>query len=143
MFSKRTIGYKAVPERVDTAVEALAVSISERAVVDLPYIASLLGGKSEEEIVRELDGVIYENPLETARNGGVAVYETADEYLSGDILQKIHIAQIADGDMPGKYAKNVEALEKVMPQRLTASEITVRLGTPWIDPQYIKQFIAA
>ena len=142
MFTKRTIGYKAVPERVDTAVEALAVSISERAGVDLPYMASLLGGKPEDEIVRELDGVIYENPLETARNGGVAVYETADEYLSGDILQKIHIAHIAEGDTPGKYTKNIEALEKVMPQRLTASEITVRLGTPWIDPQYIKQFIA-
>ena len=129
MFSARTIGYKAVPERVDTAVEALAVSISERAGVDLPYMSSLLGGKAEDEIVRELDGVIYENPLETTKNGGKAVYETADAYLSGDILQKIHVAEIAEKGNPGKYQKNIEALQKVMPERLSASEITVRLGT--------------
>lgn len=141
MFSVRTIGYKAVPERVDTAVEALAVSISESAGVDLPYMSSLLGGKAEDEIVKELDGVIYENPLETTKNGGKAVYETADAYLSGDILQKIHIAEIAEKGSPGKYQKNIEALQKVMPERLSASEITVRLGTSWIEPRFIKDFI--
>lgn len=141
MFSARTIGYKAVPERVDTAVEALAVSISERAGVDLPYMSSLLGGKAEDEIVKELDGVIYENPLETTKNGGKAVYETADAYLSGDILQQIHIAEIAEKGSPGKYQKNIEALQKVMPERLSASEITVRLGTSWIEPRFIKDFI--
>lgn len=141
MFSARTIGYKAVPDRVETAVEALAVSISERAGVDLPYMSSLLGGKAEDEIVRELDGVIYENPLETTKNGGKAVYETADAYLSGDILQKIHIAEVAEKGNPGKYQKNIEALQKVMPERLSASEITVRLGTSWIEPRFIKDFI--
>ncbi|WP_346690379.1 LPD5 domain-containing protein [uncultured Cloacibacillus sp.] len=140
MFSKRTIGYRSVPTSVETAVEALAVSISERASIDLPYMSALCG-KSEEEIVKELDGVIYKNPEKTLRNGGKAVYDTADEYLSGDILQKIRFAELAEKNSPGEYTENVTALEKVKPEPLTASEITARIGSPWIDERFVKDFI--
>ena len=138
MFTKRTIGFKAVPDKVDTAVEALAVSISERACVDVPYMSGLTG-KSEDEIVADLRGVIFKNPAKSAQGEGV--YENSDEYLSGDVVQKLAFARMAEEASPGEYSDNIAALEKVQPEKLTAADIDVRLGSTWVDAKYVRDFI--
>lgn len=133
IFTKRTIGYRRVITSVDLPAEALAVSISEKAKVDLEYMQQLCG-KSREEIVSDLNGIIFLNP----ENGA---YETADEYLSGNVRKKLEVAKSYEEQDPDTYAGNVMALEKVLPERLSASEINVRLGATWIDSEYIRQFI--
>ena len=133
IFSKRTIRKAEPVTSVDTASEALAVSIGERAGVDLTFMAQL-SGKAEEEIIEELSGVIFKNPLADH-------YETSDAYLSGNVREKLRIArQFAENDPA--YAVNVEYLEKVQPKELDASEIEVRLGATWIKPEYVQQFMA-
>ena len=132
IFSKRTIRRAEPVTSVDTASEALALSIGEKAGVDLPYIAQL-SGKSEEEIIEELQGVIFKDPL-------TGWYETSDAYLSGNVREKLEIArQFAENDQ--EYAINVEYLEKVQPKELDASEIEVRLGATWVKPEYIQEFM--
>jgi len=132
MFTKRTIKRAEVVTSVDTASEALAVSLSEKAKVDLPYMAEL-AGKSEDEITEELSGVIFKNPL-TDR------WETADEYLSGNVREKLAVARNYAENDPA-YAVNVASLERVQPKELDASEIEVRIGATWIDPHYIEDFM--
>ena len=132
MFTKRTIKRAEVVTSVDTATEALAVSLSEKAKVDLPYMAEL-AGKSEDEITNELSGVIFKNPL-TDR------WETADEYLSGNVREKLSVARSYAENHP-EYAVNVASLERVQPKELDASEIEVRIGATWIDPKYIEDFM--
>ena len=138
MFTKRTIRQQQVVEHVDTAVEALALSIAERAKVDLPYMAHLTD-KSEEEIISDLQGVIFRLP-EPAGTDGRSRYVTADEYLSGNVRQKLRQARAwAESDQT--FQINVKALEGVQPQDLSAAEIDVRLGATWIDKKYIQQFM--
>lgn len=137
LFTKRTIRAARVADHVDTATEALAVSIGEKAKVDLPYMAQLTG-KSEETLVEELTGVIFCDPLEKQMDGAPH-YLAADEYLSGDVRHKLATARIAAESNPA-FAINVQALEQVQPKDLEASEIAVRLGTTWITPEIIKQF---
>ena len=133
IFTKRTIRKAEPVTSVDTASEALAVSIGEHAGVDLPFMAQL-SGKSEEEIIEELSGVIFKNPL-------TDLYETSDAYLSGNVREKLRIAkQFAETDP--SYAINVDYLEKVQPKELDASEIEVRLGATWIKPEYVQEFMA-
>lgn len=138
MFTKRTIGAKQEITRVDTASEALAVSLGEKAKVDMELMMSLTD-KTEEELVNDLKNVIFLNPQYIKGNNFYDKYLTADEYLSGNVRQKLRTAQlIAETD--DRYIVNVEALTAVQPKDLTASEITVRLGSTWIPPEYIKQF---
>ena len=132
IFTKRTIRKPEPVESVDTASEALALSIGERARVDLTYMASLCG-KSEDEIIDELRGVIFLDP-------GSDEWQTSDEYLSGNVREKLRAAQSAAERDPA-YQVNVEYLKRVQPKDLDASEIEVRLGATWIDPQYIDRFI--
>ena len=129
---KRTIR-KAVPvTSVDTASEALAVSIGERAKVDVPFMAEL-SGKTESEVTEELAGVIFKNPLTDQ-------WEASDEYLSGNVREKLEIAKQFAGNHP-EYEINVQALTRVQPKDLEASEIEVRLGATWVDPAYITEFM--
>ena len=130
MFTRRTIRQQSVVTSVDTASEALAVSLSEKAKVDLPYMAELTG-KSEEQLADELAGVIFLNP-------STKQYETADEYLSGDVRWKLQLLKEIDNP---QYAPNMAALEKVQPKDLTASEIDVRLGTTWLPQEDIEKFM--
>ncbi len=132
IFTKRTIKPHEVVTSVDTASEALALSISEKACVDMHYMAQL-SGKSQDELIDELTGVIFLDP--TRGN-----WQTADEYLSGNVRQKLRQAEAAAVDAPG-YAPNVEALRQAQPKDLDASEIEVRLGATWIDKDYIQQFM--
>ena len=132
IFTKRTIRPHEAITSVDTASEALALSISEKACVDMDYMAQI-SGKSQEELVEELTGVIFFDPVERE-------WQTADEYLSGDVRQKLREAEAAAKDSPG-YLPNVEALRQAQPKDLDASEIEVRLGATWIDKAYIKQFM--
>ena len=132
MFTKRTIKQHTAVTSVDTASEALAVSIGERARVDLPFMAQL-SGKGEEEIIDELTGVIYHDPIRDN-------WQTSDEYLSGNVRQKLREAQAAAKRDPA-YQINVAALEKAQPKDLDASEIEVRLDATWIDKKYIQQFM--
>ena len=138
MFSKRTIRQQRTVEHVDTSVEALAVSIAEKATVDLPFMAELTG-KSEDEIASELTGVIFRLPAPVDENGSPR-YVTADEYLSGNVRQKLRDARAAAGISP-IFEPNVSALEKAQPKDLDASEIDVRLGATWVDKKYIQQFM--
>ncbi len=138
MFSKRTIRQQRTVEHVDTSVEALAVSIAEKAAVDLPFMAELTG-KSEDEIASELTGVIFRLPAPVDENGSPR-YVTADEYLSGNVRQKLRDARAAAGISP-IFEPNVNALEKAQPKDLDASEIDVRLGATWVDKKYIQQFM--
>ena len=138
MFTKRTIKPHVPVTSVETAVEALAVSISEKAGVDLGYMASLTG-KTEDEIVQELEGVIFRVP-DSAQDGDHPRYVTADEYLSGNVRQKLRIAKQAAEKDP-TFRVNVQALVDVQPKDLDASEIDVRLGATWIDAKYIQQFM--
>ena len=132
IFTKRTIKPHEVVTSVDTASEALALSISEKACVDMHYMAQL-SGKSQDELIDELNGVIFLDPVR-------GNWQTADEYLSGDVRQKLREAEAAAVDAPG-YAPNVEALRQAQPKDLDASEIEVRLGATWIDEWYIQQFM--
>ena len=132
IFSKRTIRRKKPVTQVDTASEALAVSIGERAKVDLPFMARLTG-KAEDEIVADLQGVIFLDPLEQT-------WQTADEYLSGNVRAKLRVAQTA-AESDSSFAVNVKALQAAQPKDLNASEIDVRLGTTWVDKAYIQRFM--
>ena len=132
MFTKRTIKKQEVVTSVDTASEALAVSLSEKAGVDLAYM-SQLAGKSEEEITKELAGVIFQNPV-------TEEWETADEYLSGNVREKLSVARTFAENHP-EYAINVTSLEGVQPKELDASEIEVRIGATWISTKYIEDFM--
>lgn len=138
MFTKRTIQPHRAVTHVDTASEALAVSISEKARVDMPYMAQLTG-KTETELAAELRGVIFRVPNETDGVGGPQ-YAAADEYLSGNVRQKLAEAQRA-ADADPMYQDNVEALRQALPKDLDASEIDLRLGATWIDQKYIQQFM--
>ena len=132
MFSKRTIKKQEVVTSVDTASEALAVSLSEKAGVDLAYM-SQLADKSVEEITKELAGVIFQNPV-------TEEWETADEYLSGNVREKLSVARTFAENHP-EYAINVSSLESVQPKELDASEIEVRIGATWISTKYIEDFM--
>ena len=140
MFTKRTIRPERNINSVDTPAEALAVSIGERGKVDLPYMSSLLGTPGEyDTILTELHGVIFKNPMEN-RSEITAGWQTADEYLSGNVREKLKIAQLAAQNDP-LFSVNVAALEKAQPKDLDASEIDVRLGATWIDRDYIQRFM--
>lgn len=138
MFTKRTIRQQHTVEHVDTAVEALAVSIAEKAKVDLPYMAELTG-KPKEELIADLHGVIFQIPKLFAEEL-TPEYVTADEYLSGNVRQKLREAESAARHDPS-FAVNVQALQAAQPKDLDASEIDVRLGATWVDKQYIQQFM--
>ncbi|MCR0163321.1 SNF2-related protein, partial [[Clostridium] innocuum] len=138
MFTKRTIKPHQAVAVVDTASEALAVSISEKACVDMDYM-SRLTGKTKEELTGELQGVIFRVPGQLEQDG-TPHYVTADEYLSGNVRRKLRQAQRAAQQDPA-YAVNVEALTAAQPKDLDASEIEVRLGATWIDKEYIQQFM--
>ena len=138
MFTKRTIKPHEVVTTVDTASEALAVSISEKACVDMAYMEQLTG-KTGEELADELRGVIFRVPGQTEPDG-TPHYVTADEYLSGNVRRKLRQAQRAAEQDPA-FAINVEALTAAQPKDLDASEIEVRLGATWIDKEYIQQFM--
>ena len=138
MFTKRTIKQNTVATSVDTAAEALALSISEKARVDMPYMSQLTG-KYAEDLAGELRGVIFQIP-EPAKGDGSVRYVTADEYLSGNVREKLRIAEAFAAENPD-FSVNVEALRAAQPKDLDASEIEVRLGATWIDKSYIKQFM--
>jgi len=140
MFFKRTIKpHKPVTE-VDTADEALAVSMGEKAAIDMEYMMEL-SGKSEEELFADLKGVIFLNPLYEYGNSYEPKYLMADEYLSGNVREKLATAKRSATLYPEDYTANVQALEKVQPKDLTASEISVRLGATWIPPEIFQQFM--
>ncbi len=140
MFFKRTIKpHKPITE-VDTADEALAVSMGEKATVDMEYMRELTG-KSEEELFSDLKGVIFLNPLYGYGNVTEQKYLMADEYLSGNVREKLITAKKSAEVYPEDYKINVEALEKVQPKDLTASEISVRLGATWIPPEIFEKFM--
>ena len=132
MFSKRTIKKAEVVTSVDTASEALAVSLGVKARVDLAYMSELTG-KSEEDVAKELAGIIFQNPV-------TEKWETADEYLSGNVREKLATARVFAENRP-EFAINVTALEGVQPKELDASEIEVRIGATWIEPKYIEDFM--
>ena len=138
MFTKRTIKPHKAVDTVDTASEALAVSISEKAFVDMAYMAELTG-KTGDELAAELQGVIFRVPGQLEKDG-TPHYVTADEYLSGNVRRKLRQAQRAAQQDPS-FAVNVEALTAAQPKDLDASEIEVRLGATWIDKEYIQQFM--
>ncbi len=132
MFSKRTIKQAEVVTSVDTASEALAVSLAEKAKVDLEYMSELTG-KRLEDVIKELEGVIFKNPV-------TEKWETADEYLSGNVREKLATARVFS-ENHSELAINVTALEGVQPKELDASEIEVRIGATWIDTKYIEDFM--
>ena len=140
MFSKRTIKPHTQVTSVDTASEALAVSLGEKATIDMDYMMEL-SGKSENEIFEDLKGVIFLNPLYEYGNSYEPKYLTADEYLSGNVREKLKIAKNSAELYPEDYKVNVEALQKVQPKDLTASEISVRLGATWLPPDDVQEFI--
>ena len=137
MFSKRTIRAARPAERVETASEALTLSVGERAGIDFGYMQQLTG-KDKETLIQDLQGVIFADPLEKDASGEPRYY-TADEYLSGDVRHKLQVAKLAAQNNPA-FAVNVQALETVQPKDLEASEIAVRLGATWLAPELIKQF---
>ena len=137
LFTKRTIRSHRPAERVDTAVEALALSIGEKARVDMVYMGQLTS-KDEDTLFADLQGVVFLNPDYGERGG--EKYLPADEYLSGNVRRKLAEVR-AKAETEPQYLPNVEALEKVQPVDLTASEISVRLGATWLDSAYIRQFI--
>lgn len=139
MFTKRTIKPHIPVTEVDTPSEALAVSIGEKASVDIEYM-KLLTGKSEDEIYSDLQGVIFLNPIYSP-NSNEPKYLPADEYLSGNVREKLHTAKENAEIYPELYTVNVKYLEKVQPKDLTASEISVRLGATWIPSKYIQEFV--
>ena len=140
MFTKRTIRPERVVTSVDTPSEALAVSIGEHGKVDLPYMAELLGTPGNyERITTELSGVIFKDPAADA-DDPEAGWQTADEYLSGNVRDKLRMAQLAAESHP-EFRVNVDALTKAQPKNLEASEIDVRLGATWLDPSIVQQFM--
>ena len=139
LFTKRTIRSHKPAEKVDTAVEALALSIGEKAHVDMDYM-SRLTGKDEEALFSDLKGVIFLNPAYTGENDGHEKYLPADEYLSGNVRQKWAVAQ-GKAEQDPQYQINADALAQVQPTDLTASEISVRLGATWLDTEYVRRFI--
>ena len=139
LFTKRTIRSHKPAEKVDTAVEALALSIGEKAHVDMDYM-SRLTGKDEETLFSDLKGVIFLNPAYTGENDGHEKYLSADEYLSGNVRQKLAVAQ-GKVEQDPQYQINADALAQVQPTDLTASEISVRLGATWLDTEYVRRFI--
>ena len=140
MFFKRTIKPHTPVTSVDTASEALAVSMGEKAGIDMEYMCQL-SGKSEQEVFEELKGVIFINPLYGQGNPDEQKYLMADEYLSGNVREKFEVARRSAKLYPDDYNINVEALERAQPKDLTASEISVRLGATWIPPEIVQQFI--
>ena len=140
MFSKRTIKPHTPVTSVDTASEALAVSLGEKATIDMDYMMEL-SGKSENEIFEDLKGVIFLNPLYEYGNSYEPKYLMVDEYLSGNVREKLRIAKNSAELYPEDYKVNVEALQKVQPKDLTASEISVRLGATWLPPDDVQEFI--
>ena len=132
MFTKRTIKKAEVVTSVDTASEALAVSLSEKAAIDFEYMSEL-SGKDEDTLIDELTGIIFKNPLSEE-------WETADAYLSGNVRNKLEAAETFAKNEP-MYAVNVEALKRVQPRELDASEIEVRIGATWIEPRFIEDFM--
>ena len=138
LFTKRTIRSHKPAEKVDTAVEALALSIGEKAHVDMDYMGRLTG-KDEETLFSELKGVVFLNPAYTGENDGHEKYLPADEYLSGNVRQKLAVAQ-GKAEQDPQYQINADALAQVQPTDLTASEISVRLGATWLDTEYVRQF---
>ena len=139
LFTKRTIRSHRPAEKVDTAVEALALSIGEKAHVDMDYMGRLTG-KDEETLFSDLKGVIFLNPAYTGENDGHEKYLPADEYLSGNVRQKLAVAQ-GKAEQDPQYQINADALAQVQPTDLTASEISVRLGATWLDTEYVRRFI--
>jgi len=139
LFTKRTIRSHKPAEKVDTAVEALALSIGEKAHVDMDYMGRLTG-KDEETLFSDLKGVIFLNPAYTGENDGHEKYLPADEYLSGNVRQKWAVAQ-GKAEQDPRYQINADALAQVQPTDLTASEISVRLGATWLDTEYVRRFI--
>ena len=139
LFTKRTIRSHKPAEKVDTAVEALALSIGEKANVDMDYMGRLTG-KDEETLFSDLKGVIFLNPAYTGENDGHEKYLPADEYLSGNVRQKWTVAQ-GKAEQDPQYQINADALAQVQPTDLTASEISVRLGATWLDTEYVRRFI--
>ena len=140
MFSKRTIKPHTPVTSVDTASEALAVSLGEKATIDMDYMMEL-SGKSENEIFEDLKGIIFLNPLYEYGNSYEPKYLMADEYLSGNVREKLRIAKNSAELYPEDYKVNVEALQNVQPKDLTASEISVRLGATWLPPDDVQDFI--
>ena len=140
MFSKRTIKQKVTILSVDTASEAYALSLAEKAKIDMPYMMELTG-KSEQELFEDLKGVIFLNPMHTSDEDGRPKYLPADEYLSGNVREKLEWARRSAELYPEDYSENVRALEAVQPVDLTASEISVRLGATWLPPEIVEQFM--
>ena len=142
MFTKRTIKQKVVVTSVDTASEALAISLAEKARVDMPYMMGLTG-KTEQAILEDLEGVIFRNPQYSSDGAtpGVEQYLPADEYLSGNVRQKLREAKKSAEISPADYAANVKALEQVQPKDLSAAEISVRLGATWLPPEVVEEFM--
>ena len=132
MFTKRTIKKAEVVNSVDTANEALAVSLAEKAAIDFEYMSEL-SGKDKDTLIDELTGIIFKNPLSEE-------WETADAYLSGNVRNKLEAAETFAKNEP-MYAVNVEALKRVQPRELDASEIEVRIGATWIEPRFIEDFM--
>lgn len=140
MFSKRTIKQKVTVQSVDTASEAYALSLAEKARIDMPYMSELTG-KTEQELFEDLKGVIFLNPMHASEEDGRPKYLPADEYLSGNVREKLAIAKRSAELSPEDYGENVRALEAVQPVDLTASEISVRLGATWLPPEIVEQFM--
>ena len=140
MFYKRTIKPHTPVTSVDTSSEALAVSLGEKACIDMEYMCEL-SGKTEEEIFADLKGVIFLNPMYGYGNSTEAKYLMSDEYLSGNVREKLAWAKKSAQLSPEEYSINVEALQKVQPKDLTASEISVRLGATWLPPEIVEQFV--
>lgn len=139
IFTKRTIGAKKEVTKVDTSSEALAVSMGEKAKIDMEFMSELTG-KTEEQIYEDLKGVIFLNPMHGYGDSWEEKYVTADEYLSGNVKTKLEWARKSAEQFPEDYAVNVEALEKVQPEPLSAADISVKLGSTWIPDKYIEQF---
>lgn len=140
MFSKRTIKQKVTVQSVDTASEAYALSLAEKARIDMPYMSQLTG-KTEQELFEDLKGVIFLNPMHISEEDGKPKYLPADEYLSGNVREKLRWAKRSAELYPEDYGENIRALEAVQPVDLTASEISVRLGATWLPPETIEEFM--
>ena len=140
MFTKRTIKQKVIVTSVDTASEALALSLAEKARIDMPYMMQLTG-KSEQEIFQDLQGVVFLNPLHTSEQDSHPKYLPADEYLSGNVREKLALAKRTAQLYPENYTVNVQALQAVQPVDLTASEISVRLGATWLPTDVVEDFM--
>ena len=141
IFTERTIGITRSIDHVETASEALTVSLNEKGKVDIEYMGSLTN-LSPEEIIEDLQGVIFKNPEKVIEGDLYAGWETSDEYLSGNVREKLRIAKKAAKENPEQFSINVEALKKVQPKDLEANDIEVKLGATWIPTEYIEDFIA-